>query len=384
MPHNKKHHYVPRLYLKNFAENNGRTINIHNFKSKKTILAGNLYNQCKKDYLYGKDSECEASLGLIESAAGKVISSILTSKYVPHKMTEQYYFLLVFVLFQKNRTLAAGEEIDEQMDNLHTNIFIELAEAKAAEMGISRQELEEVTVRYEHPERAALGHTAQLIPLTFDLNLKALEAMSSLEFITSDNPVVFYNPFSLGSLKIEGSATGFQSRGLQVYLPLSSRLTLLYYDSTVYKVGGRKKTIVPIDDENVRSLNFLQLLNATENTYFQSVSMARYVEKEAARAAPKRKGTKSGVRTIATSATSEIVHFYRQDIDHRVKLQFCKLREQPPAVWDPRVVGPRKPELSSLHARFLDELHEGKWQASDFGKFLETLRGTPNHPASRG
>jgi hypothetical protein len=373
MPHNKKHHYVPRMYLKRFAENNGKTLNIHNFKSARTILGGNLYNQCYRDYLYGKDQKCEQSLGVIESSAEKVLSSIAASKSLPQKSTEAYLVLLVFVLFQKNRTLAAGAEMDEQMDNIHKNLFIELAESDAAALGISRQELEKVTVRYEHPEKAALGHTAQLIPLAFDLKLKVLEA-TSLEFITSDNPVVFYNPFSLGAKRIEGSATGFHSRGLQVYLPISNRLALVYYDATVYKAGDKRKTVIPASEKDVRSLNFLQSVNAMDNLYFKSAAMASEIERTALRARSRRLATKSGVRTIASSSKGEIVHFYRQDIDCKVKLPFFKLREQPPAVWDPMVVGSRKPELSGLYARFLEQLHAGKWKASDFGEFLATLK----------
>jgi hypothetical protein len=159
MPHNKKHHFVPRLYLKKFAQNDGKTINIHNFRSHKTIINGNLYNQCYQNYLYGKDDNCEKALGVIESAGAKVISAIQGSRFVPRKMTEQYFVLLVFVLFQKNRTLAAGEELNEHMRHFHDNIFVDFAEAEAAKTGITRQELEEVTIRYEHPERAALGHT---------------------------------------------------------------------------------------------------------------------------------------------------------------------------------------------------------------------------------
>ena len=55
-----------------------------------------------------------------------------------------------------------------------------------------------------------------------------------------------------------------------------------------------------------------------------------------------------------------IVHLFRHDIVTKVKLKFCKLREQPPSIWDPRVLGPRNPGLSRLYDRFQDEMCEDK------------------------
>ena len=43
MPSNKKHHYVPRFYLKYFSNNSeGKVLGIFNFDQQKYIEAGNL------------------------------------------------------------------------------------------------------------------------------------------------------------------------------------------------------------------------------------------------------------------------------------------------------------------------------------------------------
>ncbi len=159
MPGNKKHHYVPRMYLRQFGHNNGRSIHIYNLLSKKTIPHGNLKNQCYTDYLYGKDTEVEKDLGRVESAAATVMSSIIRSKRLPPQDTEHSFHLLTFVLYQKNRTPEAGAELNEQLQNIYKHFVVPQHEAEAAKSGISRQLLEEGKLAFVYPETAALTGT---------------------------------------------------------------------------------------------------------------------------------------------------------------------------------------------------------------------------------
>lgn len=55
---NKKHHYVPRFYLKQFSSKPNR-INIYNIKQKIFIEDAGLKNQCYKNRFYGADNELE-------------------------------------------------------------------------------------------------------------------------------------------------------------------------------------------------------------------------------------------------------------------------------------------------------------------------------------
>ncbi len=209
-----------------------------------------------------------------------------------------------------------------------------------------------------------------------DLKLKALEACRSLEFVTSDNPVVLYNPYSLGAEKLQASATGIQSRGLQVFLPISNKITLVYYDSAVYKIGDKRQDLVRIGERDVQSLNFLQMLNATENVYFHSDPIAAHVEKLVTSAIRARRDTKSVARTIYHSPTRHVVRFHRTDITNKVAMGFCKLLEMPPKVWEPSIVGARKPEFYQLFERVIRELHSGRREISDYQDFLAACLGT--------
>ncbi|HQM83160.1 MAG TPA: DUF4238 domain-containing protein, partial [bacterium] len=75
MPDNKKHHFVPRFYLKLFSENR-KSINIFNLSSRKLIKNGCLKDQCYQDYFYGKDNKTEKDLSDIENEVSVFIKDI--------------------------------------------------------------------------------------------------------------------------------------------------------------------------------------------------------------------------------------------------------------------------------------------------------------------
>jgi len=58
---NKKHHYVPLFYLKRFSPD-GKSINLYNLRSTRTIYKAKLKNQCYSDYFYGKEPDIEHAL----------------------------------------------------------------------------------------------------------------------------------------------------------------------------------------------------------------------------------------------------------------------------------------------------------------------------------
>ena len=82
MPANKKHHYVPRFYLKRFARN-GNSLNLYNFRLARSIPDVNLKNQCYRDYMYGKEGDQEQCLSQLEGAFAQLLRYMLPSGYLP-------------------------------------------------------------------------------------------------------------------------------------------------------------------------------------------------------------------------------------------------------------------------------------------------------------
>lgn len=94
MPANEDQHFVPRLYLKNFADDEGK-INILNLKNFE-IYSGPYKSQCQEDYFYGKDLFMERLLGRIENNAKAQIESIVRTSIV------NFETLLGFFVFYSN------------------------------------------------------------------------------------------------------------------------------------------------------------------------------------------------------------------------------------------------------------------------------------------
>lgn len=69
----KKHHYVPRFYLKRFSINNeGKFIGLYNHKSKIFIQKAPIKHHACESYLYGRDDEIEIELAKLENKVAKM------------------------------------------------------------------------------------------------------------------------------------------------------------------------------------------------------------------------------------------------------------------------------------------------------------------------
>ena len=58
MPANKSHHYVPKLYLRNFTRpENSKSITLYNIEKKRLISNAPIKGQCCRDYFYGNETD---------------------------------------------------------------------------------------------------------------------------------------------------------------------------------------------------------------------------------------------------------------------------------------------------------------------------------------
>ena len=110
-----------------------------------------------------------------------------------------------------------------------------------------------------------------------DLNMTYLISTRN-SFITSDQPVARYNPWALkGSL----AGQGFECRGLMLFLPISSRITIMLYDSQAYKIRAkdRRSTHIKIDRNDEERLNKLQMTSHRSRLYLPQSEQYETVEK---------------------------------------------------------------------------------------------------------
>jgi hypothetical protein len=370
MPDNKKHHYVPRFYLKRFSPD-GCSICLWNIKNTLKVPSANLKHQCYKDYFYGNKSEVEKSLGLVEGQAAHILRLIDNFQSPPPYGTLDYLTLVIYMMTQYGRTAYSADALDEMNDKVMKHIFGPKAKAEGID-------LSKVTIGIKDSAQYSLGMVTQFYPLMLDLACKLLLNETNVEFVTSDNPVVLYN--QLFSFRKYGSNTGLASKGLQVFLPISSNMLLIFYDFKSYSVGRISKSLVRVTlSKDVYELNTLQMTSAYENVYFENPNFN--IEALYRKALPFRRTQKSNMSIFPGEETQdtkkELVATSREDVRTNLKLSFARITKEAKA-WrkqfqkqkmQPAAVV-RNQELCDDHEEFLKKVDDGVYNHGDFFQFM--------------
>jgi hypothetical protein len=149
----------------------------------------------------------------MEGMACNVIRRMIMAELVPADTSADFFSLIAFVAFQHGRTPKAGEVINEMATKL-SRAFLKMP-------GIVPQEHQPdiAKLRAEWPNAAlqSLGMAASVSHVLLDLHPYLLVNHSSTDFIASDSPVVFFNPWCRGA-RGKG-VTGFRSTGVTIELP---------------------------------------------------------------------------------------------------------------------------------------------------------------------
>ena len=266
MPANKKHHFVPKFYLKNFSKDS-LSINIYNITRNKIISQANLKNQCYKDYFYGKDDKVEKVLGGVEGAAAEIFREIIEQQTPPRPLTVEHMRLLLFVLIQHNRTTYAVDAMNEMTSKFAKKLL-------STNSSFNQEEIDNLKVSITEAGAFSVATATSALHLVLDLRCKIFIAKDNSEFIASDNPAILYN--QLFEKVPYMSSIGLSCKGLQIFLPISPTILLHYYDDACYKTGDKKSLTVKITEQrDMDSLNLLQYVNASENIYFLDAQKSR-------------------------------------------------------------------------------------------------------------
>lgn len=264
MPQKKNQHYVPQFYLKNFSDD-GKMIGVYILKDRKYIPKAPIKNQASKDYMYSKDPTMENALGDIEGLADGVVKKLIEN---PKSKLEESdsEFLYVFTMLQIGRTLNRINEFQELTDLMVKQNFMATRQLKKEHglkdeySSISKKLLNTVKFGIQEPGIISVGTSAKLISLCRDLKLKILINKTEADLVTSDNPACMYDQFLE---RIGDNSIALGLRGIQIYLPLTPRLAIMYYDSDVYKMGSSHKSYVYITNRNdIFELNKLVAANS--------------------------------------------------------------------------------------------------------------------------
>lgn len=373
MAEHKKHHFVPRFYLKLFSEN-GRSINLFNIRSRRSVIDGGLKNQCYRDYFYGKDLQTEKALSLVEGQMSRIMQSVQSNGALPGCKSEDRLTFLIHILIQHTRTAYSIDAYDEQTDKLMKYLMAPEME----KMNLSPEQIANIKITQNDSARFVLGMATPCYPLLIDLEWKLLRATGKNEFITSDNPVVYYNQFF--SFRKLGSNTGLASRGLQIFFPVSPRHLVLLYDGNVYGVGSRKCDVIDVADvRDIEQINRLQFVSALENVYFRDKCFPALQEFSGSERY--RRPQKSHMQVFPGEETAdhrkELLMMSREDVRTELELSFLRILK-PAKEWrrafqamnpQPAVVVRSEP-LVKDHKEFMELVHAKRYKLGEFSKYV--------------
>lgn len=262
-------HFVPKFYLRNFSyQGNKKQLGIFNIINEKYIQRGKLKTQGYKKHFYGKDGVVEEMLSEIEGYIAPVISSIISSKKPPTKQTSDHYTLLFFLLISIQRNISHERVTNELTDKMYKTVFSK---------GKFKDEINNYSIGITNASSMGLSFLPEMMMITMDLSYKLLINLTSTPFITSDNPVIKYNS-RLEELGARDNITGYGAAGLQMFLPLSNDILILFYDDNFYDVGVTGNQIFKIrNDQVVDDINLLHFVNCEQTIFFNHQVNEEYI-----------------------------------------------------------------------------------------------------------
>ena len=250
MAENKNQHFVPQFYLRNFSmDGERRSIGLYNLARCKVICGASIKQQCSRDYWHGEpDPIFEDGISRLEGFGAAAIQKIIQSNELCNLRT-----LRMFAVIQLGRTVFSAEAYAETIEKMHFAIY--------------GKPPKENSLNPKHSIGMYLTHE----PILRDLAACLVINKSELDFITSDNPVVLSNWwFNHIYCKRPGPGIGLAQAGLEIYLPLSPKHQLIFYDRNLWSVpkANSAGTVILKSTSDVFALNERQLLNAQQNVYF--------------------------------------------------------------------------------------------------------------------
>ncbi|MCI8545558.1 MAG: DUF4238 domain-containing protein [Bacilli bacterium] len=264
----KKQHYVPRFYMKNFANDN-KQFNVIDIFKKKCYNNVPYMNQCYENYFYDKDNKWENELGILEVKWSTLINKIICEDYYPSE--DEKIILKEFAMFQKNRTKYHSEELKSLIwTNLKVGVELEFnsknkyfdeLEFEKLKDDFLKDKMQNVIQESLEMSRSACKHIN-------DLELCIIKYNTKKKLISSDNPIINYNNFYFRS-------TGYDNAGIIIFFPISSEILIVIYDSKMYTGNDNKKLIISNNEYEVKYLNYYQILNSNGLIFYKDSEMTK-------------------------------------------------------------------------------------------------------------
>jgi|GEM_PF-699887 hypothetical protein len=324
MASKKRHHYIPRFYLKRFSVNNeGKFIGLYNHESDVFVQEAPLRHQAYQNFLYGEDDDIENALAEMESNVAKMFYYWTEEKllYPPSPETNGFNLLKRFVLYQAFRTPKSGNDL---MQLLNDGLNTVLKEFKPDLL----KQMEAGTLAHKNPVLFSLFNSLKHENLLNYLDCKFIVNLSELPLITSDAPVIFYNQLMEAAGNYT-AATSLVAKGLQIFYPIHPRLIVCFYDSKVYDLGNGCINCCSTESiDEIHQLNALQFINSKNQIFFDDIISETYIKKLCKQYDEYRKEPRN-VNAFVDSGPRKFLFTGTKDPNINLNLHFFKMLVNP-------------------------------------------------------
>lgn len=258
----KIQHYVPRFYLRNFAikKKNDFFINCFDKPSENKFVA-NIKSIGAEKYFYDlpKDvnQDLEKSLAKIEGIFSKVCKKLVEKEYLNTLTLSEKSTLSLFIATQWLRTKENRENLKDTIKQLEKRLSNEKLSPKLKKQ-IEAAKTEKAIKNLHIRIMQSIPEIAEII-----LNMKWMLIINKtgMPYWTSDHPVSLHNDINLypyGNL-------GLTSKGIQIYFPLTPKISLCICDPVRYKILPNKHEAK--DEQNIIFQNHLQVKWSTRHLF---------------------------------------------------------------------------------------------------------------------
>lgn len=354
MAEKNRQHYVPKFYLKNFA-NNERAIDTFNLTNAKYIQNASIKDMCQRHNFYGADNQMENFLAEeIESKANELIKKVLETNEFP-QIWDDYLHLCQFLMISEARNLRTSDSTNHLADMLAKILLDSHPETQHL-----KSELDKFKIELDRPANMNIEIAIRNSALILDLKplLIIEQTGGARKFITSDNPLIRYNSLYLK----KGYPGGFSyiDRGAQFFFPISSHKCILLYDSWIYDVPEETNHVLYLKRaRDVDQLNELLYLNAYNNVFFDRKTKKGYIESlhHKSRREPKMRNLEreTSVFKAKSPRGGELIYASRNQVRKKFDFAWLKFSILANNLVMPRHMGGISREESPYISEFLKE-----------------------------
>ena len=278
---NTNQHYVPQMLLRGFATiPDSEQVWVFDKRTGKSFQTAIRNIAAERGYYdLGGSAVLDAVMNRADDITASIVNRIRERRSLGGISLDDRGMLAAFVVIQMLRTRG----YQEHTRHIAQTMIQKIAEVRGGMSPAMKAEFSEERIREEYLRRIP-EFTGDFLPHLLNKDLLLFKTQCTVPFCISDNPVALNNTFNRGN-GIRGTL-GLAVPGIEIYLPISSELTLAYVCPSVgkkneeirdrlWRLGGfisedsyaflqARDTGKPmlLKPENVRFQNSLQAWNA--------------------------------------------------------------------------------------------------------------------------